>query len=159
MADLERLGDELGSELARHGAKHGMGDIATIVAAWPAAVGDGIARNAWPARVNRDGTLHVNVSSAAWAFELTQLGPDIHEKLRAVLGEATPKALRFAPGTVPSPPADEAALAPKPRVHATPEQAARADEIASGISDPGLREAVARAARASLARGRIDRSL
>ena len=30
-----------------------------------------IAANAWPARIARDGTLHVATSSSAWAFELT----------------------------------------------------------------------------------------
>ena len=34
--------------------------MADLVARWPEAVGRGIARNAWPARIARDGTLHVN---------------------------------------------------------------------------------------------------
>ena len=39
------------------------------VAAWPSAVGEEIARNAWPARFARDGTLIVNTRDSVWAFE------------------------------------------------------------------------------------------
>ena len=72
-----------------------------IVAAWPAAVGEEVVRNAWPARIARDGTLHVHTSSSVWAFELGQLAPRILERLAAELGEHAPTALRFAPGHLP----------------------------------------------------------
>ena len=71
-------------ELARFGPAEGMTEI---VRAWPGAVGDQIARNAWPARLARDGTLHVATSSSAWAFELAQLEPKLLERLREALGE------------------------------------------------------------------------
>ena len=45
-----------------------------------------VAANAWPARIARDGTLHVNTSSSAWAFELGQLAPTILERLSEKLG-------------------------------------------------------------------------
>lgn len=156
MGDLGRIGDELGTELARFGPSAGIG---AIVAAWPAAVGEAIARNAWPERVARDGVLHVATTGAAWAFELSQLADEILEKLRTALGKEAPAKLRFAPGKVPAPGADLAALAPKPRVEPTPAEAERAGEWAAAIDDPDLREIVARAARASLARGRGDRPL
>ena len=63
----ERIGDDVRRELGQLGPG---GAIADVVAAWPEAVGDSIARNAWPARIARDGTLHVATSSSAWAFEL-----------------------------------------------------------------------------------------
>ncbi len=44
-----------------------MGDV---LAAWEDAVGPEIARNAWPARFQRDGTLIVHCQDAIWAFEL-----------------------------------------------------------------------------------------
>ena len=56
-----------------------------IVAAWPAAVGEEVARNSWPARISRDGVLHVNTSSSAWAFELTQLAAVVLEQLAGAL--------------------------------------------------------------------------
>ena len=77
---MERLGDSLDQELRRFGTT---GSMPAIVAAWPAAVGEEVARNAWPARISRDGVLHVNTSSSAWAFELTQLAAVVLEQLAA----------------------------------------------------------------------------
>jgi hypothetical protein len=45
---MDRLGDALNRELRRFGQS---GSIPAIVAAWPGAVGEEVARNAWPARV------------------------------------------------------------------------------------------------------------
>jgi hypothetical protein len=146
---MEPLGDELKSELARFGPQGGIGDT---VAAWPAAVGAEIARHAWPARFLRDGTLLVNTRDAVWGFELTQRAAEISARL------PTTPTLRFAPGPLPEatpePPADSSRDRPK----ATLEQAREAAEWASEIEDEELRELVARAARASLARAAADRS-
>jgi hypothetical protein len=144
---LEPIGGELRRELGRLGPG---GAMSEVVAAWPAAVGPSIARNAWPARIGRDGTLHVATSSSAWAFELTHLEGTISARLEEQLGTPAPARLRFAPGPVPEPGA-EAETAPKPTVPApSPRELAAAEELAAGIADPGLREAVARAAAASL---------
>ena len=91
----ERIGEVVRGELARFGPAGSMGDV---VAAWPAAVGDGIAANAWPARIARDGTLHVNTSSSAWAFELTQLREKIAESLAEALGPIAPDGVQVRPG-------------------------------------------------------------
>ena len=56
---MERLGDEVGRQLGRFGPQGAIGDV---VAVWPDAVGEAIARNAWPARIARDGTVHVNTA-------------------------------------------------------------------------------------------------
>jgi hypothetical protein len=82
---------------------------------------------------------------------------EIRAKLAASLGDATPPALRFAPGPVPSPSAEVEAPA-EVRVP-TAEEAAEAAALAARIEDPGLREAVRRAAAASLAMGRGGRSV
>jgi len=95
---LRPIEDEVRRELARFGPAAGLGDI---VAAWPECVGGGIAANAWPARLARDGSLHVSTSSSAWAFELTQLGSSVLERLQERLGDAAPASLRFAPGPLP----------------------------------------------------------
>jgi hypothetical protein len=93
----------------------------------------------------------VNASSSAWAFELTQLRESILERLRAELGGAAPKALRFVPGPLPEPDSpDPATVEPPPPVPSA-EQRAQAAEAASAIEDPQLRELVARAAAQSLA--------
>ena len=148
MSGLEPLGDELRRELGRLGPA---GAIGEVVEAWPESVGPAIAANAWPARIARDGTLHVATSSSAWAFELTHLAATVSERLSERLGEAAPAALRFAPGRLPEPGA--AGVETSARTVPSPSPAARAagEEIASAIQAPGLREAVARAAAASLA--------
>jgi hypothetical protein len=150
---VRRIGDELGRELIRLGPQGAIGDV---VAAWPEAVGAAIARNAWPARIARDRTLHVAAASSAWAFELQQLAPSILDKLRAALPEsAAPAALRFAPGPLPASSSPSAAAGPtssRESLELTPEEKELGEHIASGIAEKGLREVVARAAAASLAR-------
>lgn len=133
------------------------GVLAAVTRAWPDAVGPAIARAAWPQRVARDGTLHVTAESSTWAFELGRLEEEIRAKLRAELGDATPPALRFAPGPVPSPGAEDReqpSVAPP-----TPEDDARAASLTAGIDDPELREAVRRAAAASLSAARDGRTV
>ena len=151
---MERLGDSLDRELRRFGAT---GSMPAIVAAWPAAVGEEVARNAWPARIARDGVLHVNTSSSAWAFELTQLAAVVLQELSASLTDETPKGLRFAPGHLPEPspavPENARAEPPEP----SPESVAEARELASKITDEELRERVAKAAALSLQHARADR--
>ena len=144
---MERLGDEVRSELRRVGADSGAGDVVT---SWPEAVGDEIARNAWPARTQPDGTLVVHVRDSIWGFELTQRAGEISERL-----PGRPR-LRFLPGPLPDP-----APEPMPQrlLEATPAQASEAATLASGIEDPELRESVAKAIKAALARASDDRSV
>ena len=148
MKGLEPIGTGLERELGRLGPP---GAISALVAVWPEAVGSAIAANAWPARIARDGTLHVATGSSAWAFELTHLEATVRARLREHLGDACPTRLRFATGRLPEQGRDpvensEQAL-PRPSAAAL----AAAEAIAAPIADPGLRAAVARAAAASLA--------
>jgi hypothetical protein len=122
--------------------------MAELVERWPEVVGAAIARNAWPARISRDGTVHVHTSDSVWAFELGQRAADMAERL------GVPK-LRFAPGPLP-----EATEAPERRpLDVAPEDAERARAIASTISDKNLRESVQKAVAFGLARGRDTRSI
>jgi hypothetical protein len=146
---MERIGDSVGRELARTGG--GVGAIlAEITAIWPEAVGEAVARQAWPLRMGRDGTLHVATSSSTWAFELDRLSPQIHERLAALAGDSAPAKLRFRVGPIPElaapsePPAEP--------LETTPETASEAAALAAGIEDPELRQIVAKMARASLSR-------
>jgi len=133
------------------------GVLAAVTRAWPEAVGTAIARAAWPQRVARDGTLHITAVSSTWAFELGRMEEEIRGKLRAALGDATPPALRFAPGPVPAPGQVEEPLAAA--VVASADDDAEAAAVSAAIDDPDLRAAVRRAVAASLARDRADRAV
>ena len=137
---MDPLGSEIRAELSRFGPQAGM---AEVVERWPAAVGEAIARNAWPARIARDGTVHVNTADSVWAFELGQRATEMAVSL------AVP-ALRFAPGPLP----ESHEPAPENRISASPEDEERARAIASSIDDEKLRKSVQKAVSLSLARGR-----
>jgi hypothetical protein len=144
---MDQIAEQIRAELSRLGADSGAGDA---VAAWPAAVGEEIARNAWPARTQPDGTLVVHVRDAIWGFELTQRAGEISERL-----PGRPR-LRFTPGPLPD--AIPEAL-PPPSPEPSPEHVREATSMAAGIEDPNLRESVAKAIKAALARAPDDRSV
>jgi hypothetical protein len=125
-----------------------------LAEAWPAAVGEQIARNAWPARIARDGTLHVHTSSSTWAFELEQLATDI----RARLGKLAPPRLRFAPGPLPEADTPKSDRTPHDVPAPSADELAAASKLAAEIGDEKLRKLVARAAAASLAKTRSGRT-
>ena len=157
---MDRLDGEIRKELRRFGPAGAAADasgMVAIVRAWPAAVGESVARNAWPARLTRDGTLHVHASSATWAFELGRMSVEILERLRAEAGEDAPPGLRFVPGPIPEPASDPEARGLSETPSPAAEDVAEAAEIAAAIGDEGLRATVARAAAASLARSRSGR--
>jgi sugar phosphate isomerase/epimerase len=145
---VKHLGGEVKRELGRFGPQSG---IAELVEAWPAAVGETIARSAWPARVARDGTLHVNTADSVWAFELTNRAADIAKRLGI-------ERIRFAPGRLPE--ASDPDLKTADSRPPEPSESLRQEgaRLAAGIEDENLRKIVARAAAASLAKGLSDRS-
>jgi len=153
---MERLDGSVRRALRRVGVPDA-GVLAAVTEAWPAAVGGPIARAAWPQRIARDGTLHVTVVSATWAFELGHLEADLRERLRVQLGDRTPPALRFAPGPVPSPGPVEKEVAPL--LAPTTQEEDEAARLSAGIDDDELRRAVGRAVAASLVAARSDRGL
>ena len=139
---MERIGQDVERQLGRF---DGSGAMPRIVAAWPA-------------RVARDGTLHVHTSSSVWAFELGQLAPRILERLSTELGTNAPTALRFAQGHLP----ESAAPAPEQQAREvrrpSPEAAAEASTLAADIADEELRKQVEKAASLSLSRAADGRS-
>lgn len=148
---MERLGSDVSQELSRVGGEPA-GGMPRIVESWTEAVGRTIARNAWPARISRDGTLHVATSSSSWAFELQQLEADIMRRLRATAASAAPQKIRFAVGKLPELGRDDdgedaAKRVPRPG----PEELEKAAELTAAIDDEELRNLVARAAAQSLA--------
>jgi predicted nucleic acid-binding Zn ribbon protein len=153
---MERLGDEVRRSLRGAGVPDA-GVLAAVTRAWPAAVGPGIAAAAWPARIGRDGTLHVHTATSVWAFELDRMQEQILPRLAEVMeGEQAPPRLRFAVGPVPAAAAPVAPVAtetPAP----SPEARLEADRIAASVEDAELRQLVRRAAAASLSRPAHDR--
>jgi predicted nucleic acid-binding Zn ribbon protein len=117
--------------------------MAELVERWPAAVGEAIARNAWPARIARDGTVHVNTADSVWAFELGQRSKEIAARVGV-------ERLRFAAGPLPEASEEPVSVALEVR----PEDEERARAIAAGIRDENLREHVQKAVTFSLARAR-----
>ena len=144
---MEPLGEQIRAELSRVGADSGAGDA---VAAWPAAVGEEIARNAWPARTQPDGTLVVHVRDAVWGFELTQRAAEIAGRL-----PGRPR-LRFTPGPLPDTPPEPPA---PPPVDPSPAHEREAAELTAAIEDRELRESVAKVIKAALARAPDNRSV
>jgi hypothetical protein len=153
---MDAIGPEVRRELSRFGSAGRMSDI---VAAWPGAVGEMVAANAWPARLARDGTLHVNAGSSTWAFELQQLEGEIAGRLREALGAEAPARLRFAAGPLPEPPVDAPEAPAKPPPEPTAEHAEAARELAAPIGSEELRKSVEKAARIGLAAAADDRSV
>jgi hypothetical protein len=146
---LKQLGDEVRRELSRFGVVAGLPEL---VEAWPEAVGETIARNAWPARIARDGTLHVSTADSVCAFELTSRAGEIAARL-GVPG------LRSIPGRLPEPPVSEREGGRKPVPEPPPAARAEGERVAASIEDENLRKIVARAAALSLARASADRSV
>ncbi len=156
---MERIGREVERELGRGGSRDAI-PLAALTAAWPEVVGDAVARHAWPLRIAKDGTLHVATASSTWAHELGFLSDEILERLRAHLGADAPTKVRCAVGPIPEVErADDVSPEPFPADADVPfEVRSEAAAVASAITDPELREVVARAARASLLRARSGRN-
>jgi hypothetical protein len=139
---MDRVGNEVARELGRFGPASG---LAPIVDAWATAVGPEIARNAWPARLSRDGTLHANARDSIWAFELTARAGEIRERL----GPLAPARIAFSPGPLPELQLDAPEVSRGPR-NPTAEHVAKAESLVRGIRDEDLRNVVAKTIAVSL---------
>jgi len=142
---MDRLAEDIRQELGRFGPQAGMPEL---LERWPAAVGEQIARFAWPARIARDGTVHVHTADSVWAFELGHRAAEIAGRLGV-------ERLRFAPGPLPEPSPERLETPVVP----TPDEDARARDLTAEIDDENLRETVQKAVRLSLARSRLDRAV
>src|SRR3954468_2253863 len=133
---MKHLGEEGKPGVGRFGPSEG---LPRLLESWPEVVGDTIARNAWPARIARDGTLHVNTVDSIWAFELTSRAAEIANRLGV-------ERVRFAPGRLPE--HDAGVAKDGARRPAEPSDALREEgaRLAAGIEDENLRKIVARAA-------------
>jgi hypothetical protein len=123
-----------------------------LVAAWPDAVGPAVAANAWPARIARDGTLHVHTVDSMWAFELNARAAEIAKRVDVA-------GVRFVPGPLPDRSKTESEAERETRVEVNEQDREEGARLAAEINDENLRKMVARAASASLARARDSRFL
>jgi hypothetical protein len=149
---LEALSDVIGGALPESAGR--ASDVAAIARRWPEAVGEAIAREAWPARLTPDGELVVHASGAVWASELSHLARQLQGRLEAVGIVPAPR-LRFTVGAVPRRRDPEAESAPE----TAPPPDPRADRWTESIRDPELREAVSTAARSWLRRTAAESGL
>lgn len=68
--------------------------LAAVQAAWRDAVGEKVAAVAVPVS-EREGTLTIECADAVWAQELDLMQETLLERLQSVLGEQSPRALKF----------------------------------------------------------------
>jgi hypothetical protein len=148
---MDQVGNEIARELSRFGPASG---LAPLLAGWATAVGTEIARNAWPARFARDGTLHVHTRDSIWAFELTARADEI----RTRLGELAPARLSFAPGPLAELTEEDVGAGRRRPRTPTDEHVAKAESLVRGIRDEDLRKVVAKTIALSLSTSDNDRS-
>jgi hypothetical protein len=135
--------------LGRRGLAEG-----SLVADWPALVGEMIAERSLPLRLSfdggerRDGTLHVRVSGAL-ALELQHLEPQVVERINGFFGYRAVGRLRIHQGPVPMRPRPRRSEPPPPPAETEAEIAA----LVAPVDDGALREALQHLAR-SLHRAR-----
>jgi hypothetical protein len=123
-------------------ARRGGGVLVRLKAHWPAIVGSEWAAAAWPAAYGPDGVLKLLARPSA-ALELQHRAPLLIDRINFYLGRTAVNRLVLLQATLPF---GAATLDPAPRF---PDAAStEAVETLSGISDPGLRVALERFARA-----------
>jgi hypothetical protein len=117
-------------------------DLIAIGRAWPQIVGEVVARETWPARLDADGSLLVHASSSLWVAELTLLAQSVLARLAETLGSGAPARVVFRIGPVPA----IGGPAPAPSAPPISDQVrAAAAELSASIADDELRAAAERA--------------
>lgn len=133
-----------------------------LVAEWETIVGERLAASSLPERVSyppkqsRGGTLHLRVASGSLAMELQHLEPLLVERINGYFGYDAVARVRLVQGPVPMPARRPARPLP-PRPLSAAEEDALAERLA-GVSDNGLRSALAALGRAVIAREQPPRS-
>lgn len=127
---------------------------ASIVADWPAIVGETLAEHACPLRIafqrgeRGGGTLHLRVASGAMATEIQHLAPLLIERINGHYGYAAVARLAVTQGPLPQ----RRRRNPPPEPDLAPAQRRQLDERLAAIDDPQLRDALAALGRHILAR-------
>jgi hypothetical protein len=128
---------------------------------WAEALGEQLAHNIRPVAIHH-GVLVVAVKDSVWLQELQFMKDDLKKKLNRVLGKGGIHDLRFKIGAWDDDPAEPVSGArepsPAPPLELDPATIALANDAASVIKDPILRDQVRRALLATARRHDRDRS-
>ena len=89
---VRRLGEAL-SELSADLRLDSPADVAAVMAAWPAAVGEAVAAHVRPRRLH-DGELLVEVDAPVWATQLRYLEEDVLRRLGRKVRPGVVKSIR-----------------------------------------------------------------
>jgi hypothetical protein len=129
-------------------AKRGGGILVRLKAEWAAIVGVDWAEVTWPTALSRDGVLRLRAISSA-ALELQHRAPLMIERLNLFFGRPVVTRLIFVQGPLPL-----AATPTAPYIgQLAPREERALDEQLSEITDPELRNALAKLGRAVSGRG------
>ena len=131
MGVISHVGMSLDRGMVRIGKRRGFPEPSLLIY-WEAVVGQLLADQTSPERLSR-GTLHLRVSSDAWAVQVQHLAPSIADRINRFLGRRAVERITLTRGRIasrqtrPPPPTLPAPLPPLP-----------------GVVDPDLNAALAR---------------
>jgi hypothetical protein len=149
---LRAVGGTVGRLAGPIVARHGGGVLARLKAEWLAIISPELAAATWPAGLSRDGALKLRVAPER-ALEVQHRTPLVIERINLFLGREAVVRIVLEQGPLPlHAPARSASEAPIP----VEEMRALEGRLAA-VSDPELRQALARFGRGVLAAPRRDR--
>lgn len=141
---------EIAPNVLKRADKSGRRYGAMAIDAWPAVVGDEIARHTRSFALRDDHELVVYVDGAAWANQLSLMADDIQHRLNAHLGENAVRSLRFTVSRKVAEHTAREAIETTTEEFYAPElqtpvvldtvELEQARHVAAAIRDPGLRE-------------------
>lgn len=143
----------VGARLARYrrGAGGSPGsDLARLQAAWPEVAGRQAAGNSLVVRRSRAGVVSVACASGVWAQELDARRDSLADRLRRAVPDVQIAAIRFVVGDHVMP-AAAAPTRPRPAPSPTADEIEQARRAVGDVSDPELRDLLARAAAGQMA--------
>jgi len=135
----------LGGAVARLTAPviaRGGGLLARLKASWPAIVGEELGAATWPSALSRAGALKLCVASGL-ALEIQHRTPLLIERLNLFLGRGAVARIVLVQGPLPLP----ARRRPPLQRVLSPEETSALDDQIRVVSDPELRDALARLGR------------
>ena len=143
------VGDLAGRLTKQHLGKRGFTE-ASLISEWATIVGEAQALGSVPLKIQfppgerAGGTLHVRVASGGLATEFNHREPLILQRINGYFGYGAVARLKITQGSVPKRPPKKAV---KPRPVLTPDQEQALQDRLAAVTDPELREALAKLGR------------